>query len=235
MQPLVLIPARGGSKGLPNKNIKLLQGKPLICYSIDAGRSLCSDDHICISTDSEKIAQTVLDYGLAIPFKRPAELATDHAGSREVIIHALDHYKSKGVEYDVVVLLQPTSPFRHYDDIKQMCSLFSPNVDMVVSVFQPHYSPYFNLFEENTEGFLKKSKESAFARRQDCPTVYAFNGSVYVINAISIRNKPFDQFNKVTKYVMDEILSVDIDTDIDWWLAETILQKSLWVDGETKS
>jgi CMP-N,N'-diacetyllegionaminic acid synthase len=229
MQPLYLITARGGSKGLPGKNIKLLNGKPLIEYSIDIARKFASDNHICVSTDSQEIISIVQNCGLKVPFVRPEELSNDQANSRDVILHALDFYQKKqGISYEVVVLLQPTSPFRTEQDIMEMGKLFSSSIDMVVSVKEPHHNPYFSLFEEDAEGFLKISKAGQFTRRQDAPKVYAYNGSVYMINANSIRQKNFNQFNRIRKFVMNEINSVDIDTQFDWWIAEMILEKSLW-------
>ncbi|HEY0740062.1 MAG TPA: acylneuraminate cytidylyltransferase family protein [Chryseosolibacter sp.] len=227
MSTLFIIPARGGSKGLPGKNIKELSGKPLLEYSIDIARACTTDDHICLSTDSEEIIKVARDYGLNVPFNRPAELASDTAGTREVILHALDHYKNKGMDYDRLVLLQPTSPFRRKQDILEMQHLFSPALDLVVSVKEADKNPYFSLFEENGEGYLTLSKPSQFTRRQDSPKVYAYNGSVYVINAQSIRNSNFNQFTKIRKYVMDEIRSIDIDTEFDWLIAKTIIENGL--------
>ena len=112
MKLLYLIPARGGSKGIPRKNIKELSGKPLIAYSIDVARQLTDDCNICISTDDDEIMQVVTSYGLTVPFKRPDFLATDSVGTYEVILHAIDFYENLGVNYDAVVLLQPTSPLR---------------------------------------------------------------------------------------------------------------------------
>ena len=106
---LYVIPARGGSKGIPHKNIKLLHGKPLIYYSIDIARSLTNDEHICVSTDDEEIIKVVSDYGLKVPFVRPRELANDTASTNDVLIHALKYYESIGKNYTAIVLLQPTS------------------------------------------------------------------------------------------------------------------------------
>jgi N-acylneuraminate cytidylyltransferase len=99
---------------------------------------------------------------------------------------------------------------------------------MVVSVKETHHNPYFSLFEENNDGFLKISKPSHFTRRQDAPKIYAYNGSIYLINGDSLKQTNFSEFKRVRKYIMDEIHSVDIDTSFDWLIAEAILQKSLW-------
>ena len=119
MKTLVVIPARGGSKGIPHKNIKPLNGKPLICYSIDVARQFTTDEHICVTTDDDEIIKVVEDYGLKVPFKRPDELATDLCGSNEVIQHAYQFYAKQGVQYDAIMLLQPTSPFRKVEFLKE--------------------------------------------------------------------------------------------------------------------
>jgi CMP-N,N'-diacetyllegionaminic acid synthase len=227
MKILYLITARGGSKGLPGKNIKLLGGKPLLCYSIDMARQLTTDNNICLSTDNDEIANTATAYGLQVPFTRPGQLSSDTAGSREVILHALEHYRQKGITYDLVVLLQPTSPFRSKYDLQQMIAMYEPSLDMVVSVKIPHHNPYFSLFEENEAGFLELSKVNRAERRQDAPQVYAYNGSVYCINPASLNSKKLNEFRRVKKYIMDDVRSVDIDTQFDWYVAEMILEKSL--------
>ncbi|MGZ3767174.1 MAG: acylneuraminate cytidylyltransferase family protein [Mucilaginibacter sp.] len=221
---LVIIPARGGSKGVPGKNIKSLAGKPLICYSIDVAREIAADKDICVTTDSDEIIKVVSDYGLNVPFKRPEFLATDQSGSYEVLLHAVDHYKSIGENYDSILLLQPTSPFRNKTHVEGAMALFSLEIDMVVSVYKSELNPYYNLFEEEN-GFLTQSKKSTFAYRQECPDIYAYNGAVYVINIASLLKGPLSSFKKVKKYVMDEISSTDIDTMLDWDWAEFIIEK----------
>lgn len=223
MKDLFLIPARGGSKGVPGKNIKPLNGKPLIHYTLDAARAVASAENICISTDSDETIQTVKEYGLDVPFKRPDYLATDTVGSYEVILHAIDFYERRGIKFHRVVLLQPTSPFRTGTHIREAISLYRPGLDMVVSVTIAHANPYFNLFEENSEGFIAPSKAGSFIRRQDCPVVYEFNGAIYVMNVQSLKNGPPNEFSKIRKYVMAEEDSLDIDTNIDWIVAEAIL------------
>lgn len=224
MKYLVIIPARGGSKGVPKKNIKLLNGKPLIYYTIEAARKLFADEDICISTDNEEIKQVVEKTGLKVPFLRPNELATDTAGTYEVLLHALNFYKNQGKEYQAIVLLQPTSPLRTEIHIQEAIDLFSKDMDMVVSVKETESNPYYVLFEENEEGFLAKSKEGNFTRRQDCPKVWEYNGAIYVINIASLLVKKMNQFEKIRKYVMSEDSSVDIDNSLDWKVVELLLK-----------
>ena len=133
---LYIIPARGGSKGIPRKNIKLLGGVPLIHYSINVARELANDDYIIVSTEDEEIAEVARQTGLAVPYMRPAHLATDTAGSREVILDAMDYADAQGIKYDNVVLLQPTSPLRNVDDVKKALELYTTDLDMVVSVVE---------------------------------------------------------------------------------------------------
>lgn len=224
MKTLYLIPARGGSKGIPGKNIKPFCGKPLICHSIDHARSAgAADRDICLSTDSELIADTARSYGLEVPFLRPEELATDTSGSYEVMLHALDWYRQRGRDYDRLVLLQPTSPLRTADDILQAEALWSPDIDMVVSVREARTNPYYNAFEANPEGFLAISKgEGKFTRRQDAPKVWECNGAIYVISAESLRRGPLSSFRRRIPYPMADEKSVDLDTPLDWRIAEAI-------------
>ena len=225
MNPLVVIPARGGSKGVPGKNIKLLNGKPLINYTIEAAQKVFDDAIICVTTDSQEIKQVVENTtGLKVPFLRPDNLATDNAGTYEVLLHAVDFYERQGYVADTLILLQPTSPFRTDKHIEEAIALFSEDIDMVVSVKETKSNPYYVLFEENQDGFLSKSKESNFTRRQDCPAVWEFNGAMYIINVKSLKNARLDSFQKTIKYVMSEMDSVDIDTMFDWQLCEVLIK-----------
>lgn len=225
MKDLVLIPARGGSKGIPGKNIKVLNSRPLIYYTLDAACEVTSSENICVSTDSDEIIQVVKEYGLDVPFKRPGDLSTDTASSYEVILHAIDFYERAGIKYNRVVLLQPTSPFRTGTHIREALSLYHSSLDMVASVKITHGNPYYYLFEENSEGLLYRSKSGSFTRRQDCPVVYELNGAIYIMNIQSLKIKPHTKFSRIKKYVMTEENSLDIDTKYDWIIAEAILSE----------
>jgi CMP-N,N'-diacetyllegionaminic acid synthase len=229
MNTLFLIPARGGSKGVPGKNIRKLANKPLINYSIEFARKYTDDSNICVSSDDPGIIDIANQVGLQVPFQRPDALATDNAGTWEVIVHALDFYQNKGVNFDCVVLLQPTSPFRKEQYLKEALLLYSPELDMVVSVRESEANPYFNLFEENAQGLLYKCKETKdrIVRRQDAPRVYQYNGSIYVINVGSIKKySSFAEFTKIKKVVMDSLYSIDIDTESDFEYCEFLLSKN---------
>ena len=226
MRPLVIIPARGGSKGIPGKNIKPLAGKPLICYAIDTARAIAPDSDICLTTDSAEIATVAGAYGLDVPFMRPAELASDTSGSYEVLLHALDFYERKNERFDCIVLLQPTSPFRTAEDVKGALALYNNECDMVVSVKEASANPYYNCFEENEEGFLHLSKgDGSIKRRQDAPKAWEYNGAVYVINPDSLKKSPLSGFKRIIKYEMDASHSLDLDTPFDWFIAETLMKE----------
>lgn len=225
MKTLYIIPARGGSKGIPGKNIKLLAGKPLIAYSIEVARLLAPDYDICVTTDDVEIIATVEKMGLKVPFVRPAELATDQSGTYEVLLHALNHYEQQGISYDRIVLLQPTSPFRTADDVCNCLKHYTSDIDMVVSVKQASANPYYNAFETDENGFLHISKgEGNYTRRQDAPPVWEYNGAVYVINTDSLRKMPLNKFPRRKMCEMSAEHSIDLDTPTDWLIAEAILK-----------
>lgn len=223
MKPLFIIPARGGSKGIPGKNIKPFCGKPLICHSIDHARAFAEDKDICLTTDSADIIRVAEEYGLNVPFVRPESLASDAAGTYEVLLHALDFYNSNGIDYDTIVLLQPTSPLRSEDDIRNCMKLYRPDIDMVVTVKEADTNPYYNAYETDTDGFLRISKgDGQYTRRQDAPKVWEYNGAVYVINVDSLRQQPMSKFTRRLMSPMSRENSVDLDTTLDWILAETL-------------
>ncbi|MFC2151957.1 cytidylyltransferase domain-containing protein [Bacteroidota bacterium] len=225
---LILIPARGGSKGLPRKNIIPLNGKPLIFYTLEIAKKVVDLKNICVSTDDIEIAKAVEKYGVKVPFMRPSELSTDVTSSEAVIKHALDFYKNeKNINYKKIILLQPTSPFRKKEHLTDADSLWSSDTDMIVSVVKTKANPYFSLYEENKNGFLQRSKASDYERRQGIPDVWQLNGSIYIINVDSFNVKGMRKFDKIIKYPMDKIYSVDIDDVLDLKWAENLLNLNL--------
>jgi len=225
MNILFLIPARSGSKGLPGKNTKLLGNKSLIEYSIEfALENLTENDELCISTNDPFVVEIAMKRGISIPFIRPDHLSNDNASSYDVIIHALNHYESISKKFDAILLLQPTSPFRKKEDYQNLLQEFDSKVDMVVSVKTSKENPYFTLFENTSDGFIEKSKSGIFERRQDCPEVYAFNGSMYLMRVEALKKLKLGEFKKIKKIIMPEDRSVDIDTLADWSLAEFYLK-----------
>lgn len=218
---LAVIPARGGSKGLPGKNIKNLKGKPLIYYTIDAARQILDDVDICVSTDDEMIKTCVESYGLEVPFLRPVHLAMDNSSTADVLFHALQFYEKLGKSYDILLLLQPTSPFRTGEHIREALNLYNEKLDMVVSVKESH-SPSC-LCSDNKEGYLKLLLNEKALRRQDLPTYYEYNGAIYIINIKSFKATGNLSFNKIKKYLMDDVTSVDIDSILDFQFAEFLV------------
>lgn len=225
---LVIIPARGGSKGIPHKNIKLLNGKPLIYYTIDTARAITSDENICVSTDDMGIKSVVENYGLKVPFVRPSELATDTIGTYEVLLHALDFYEKLGKHFDTVLLLQATSPFRRIEQVKDALQQYNDSeADMLVSVKVSAANPYYNLYEEDEKGFLHVCKgDGTIYRRQDAPKVYEYNGAIYIMSAAKLKTTHMHHMQKRIKYIMDAQSSFDLDTMRDWEMAEMILKTS---------
>jgi CMP-N,N'-diacetyllegionaminic acid synthase len=227
MRILYLITARAGSKGLPGKNIKMLGNKPLIQYSIDfALKNMNPKDVLCVSTNDDQILDLLFKSKIEIPFKRPEELSSDTAGSYEVIMHALNHYEMNDAVFDAVLLLQPTSPLRHQEDIANLFETYDEECDMVVSVKKSKESPYYTIFEENQDNFLERSKKSNFTRRQDCPEVFTYNGSMYLMRVASLKKESISDFKKIKKIIMPEERSIDIDTMADWVLTEYYLTES---------
>jgi CMP-N,N'-diacetyllegionaminic acid synthase len=226
MKTLVLITARGGSKGIPNKNIKQLAGKPLILYSIEAALANFDATDICVSTDAQNIIDIALSAGLKVPFVRPAHLATDEASSNSVLLHALAHYEQQGMYYDTVLLLQPTSPFRNKDHIASALATYNTNIELLIGVTETNANPYNVLYEEDTSGILQKSKEGNFTRRQDCPTVWQANGAIYIINVAALKKTGNLSLLQKQKFVMDKKASLDVDTELDWQFAEFLMNQT---------
>lgn len=224
---LWLIPARGGSKGIPNKNVKSFCGQPLVCRAVEQALECAEEgDHIFVSTDSLEIKAAAETCGIEVPFLRPEHLATDTASSYNVILHAVNRMKSQGKTFEKVVLLQPTSPLRIVDDILNALKLWSPQIDMVVSVCEAKTNPYYNGFETDDSGFLHISKgEGNFTRRQDAPIVWEYNGAVYVITVESLCKGPMSSFKKIVPSVMPTGRSVDLDTPTDWIIAEALFKE----------
>lgn len=222
MTPLFLIPARGGSKGIPGKNIRPLAGIPLIEYSIRHALAVAENrENVVVSTDSEEIAAIALQAGASVPFIRPAELATDTASSRDVMLHAADLLNA-----ETIVLLQPTSPLRNPEDIRTALDLFNKQQpDMVVTVKSAASNPYYNAFECDADGSLRISKgDGVVTRRQDAPEVWEFDGAVYVINVESLRKHTFlARMPRILPVTSTSKYNIDIDTEMDFRFAEHLL------------
>lgn len=221
---LYVIPARGGSKGIPGKNIKMIAGHPLLHYTLRVARMLAPDSHVILSTDDDAIRAVAESEGLKVGYRRPAALGADNVGSREVILDVMDYADRTGIAYDKVVLLQPTSPLRTADDVRNCLDLYRHDIDMVVSVTEAACNPYYDCFEASADGYLNVSKgDGSLTRRQDAPEAWQYNGAVYVINPASIRAMGLGQFKRRVPYVMPRERSLDLDTPLDWMVLEQVM------------
>jgi CMP-N,N'-diacetyllegionaminic acid synthase len=223
MSVCVLIPARGGSKGIQGKNIKFLGGKPLIQYTLDAARACFTPEQIVVSTDDIEIKKVVEELGQPICALRPESLAQDDTPTAAVITYELEQWRLAHGSYpEHVVLLQATSPFRSGDHLGEAWERYRSNrADMLLSVCASKQNPYYNLFEEQN-GYLQKSKEGAFTRRQDCPPVWELNGAIYIFRIDRFLELGIEEMDKI-KYEMSEIDSIDIDSPLDWIIAECLI------------
>lgn len=218
MKILAIVPARGGSKRLPGKNIKLLGGRPLIAWTIEAALQSGVTCAVVVSTDDPQIAAVAQAFGASVPGMRPAHLATDTATSVDVVLHALDAYESVHGAVDGVLLLQPTSPFRSVESIRQAVSLFQADVSRsVVSVCAASSHPAwcFKLEGDSMEPFL--GWEHLSKRSQDLEPACTLSGSIYLIAPDVLReHKRFVFPGTVPMLVTDSVESLDIDTPEDW-------------------
>ena len=226
MQNIVgLITARGGSKGLPGKNIRPLGGKPLIAWTISAAQRADSLVRVVVSTDDTEIADVAREYGAEVPFTRPAELAQDRSPHIDVVLHALDALASAdGVVPDALVLLQPTSPFRTADDIDAAVRLArEKSAPAVVSVVETHDHPLLTR-KKNADGSLAPFVpcDIAYPRRQDLPRAYALNGAIYLCGVETIRRLRTFEPPGTLAYEMPPERSLQIDTPWDFDLCSMI-------------
>lgn len=222
---IAIIPARSGSKGLPNKNIRLLNGKPLLAYSILQAQETGIIDEIFLSTDSQEYADIAIQYGANVPFLRSDVLASDSASTWDCVEEALEQYSKIGKEYDLFVVLQPTSPLRTAGDIiHALNKMLLNNADSVVSVCEADHSPLLcNTLPEDLS--LKKfiRSEITSKTRQELPTYYRINGAIYAVGTSYFLNAQNIYAGNSIAYVMPRERSVDIDTLFDFSLAECLL------------
>ncbi|MDD4429004.1 MAG: acylneuraminate cytidylyltransferase family protein [Paludibacter sp.] len=222
---LAIIPARGGSKGIPHKNIIRLSGKPLIVYTIEAALASGRFDDVIVSTDDDQIAYIAIKYGASVPCLRPSYLAEDTSKTVDAVLYTLDCLKKAEKIYDIVVLLQPTSPFRDANDISNAIDLFIDNdLESLVSVSPVSEHP---LLIRQMDINLKLTKLLNFdssVRRQDFPPYYIINGAIY-INYMDDINSNTSFNDNLSGYLMDSEHSIDIDDPLDLLIAEVIISK----------
>lgn len=225
MNNLAVILARSGSKGVKNKNIKLLNGKPLMVYTIESALQSLQFSCVHVSTDSEVYAEIALGAGAEVPFLRNENLASDTACSSDALRFVVKKYEERGMTFDTVTLLQPTSPLRDIKDIQGAFAVFEEKAaDSVVSVCEVEHSPKLcnTLGADNSMyGFVDLSK---VGRRQDMSTYYRLNGAIYIQKTSLLMEQGNLYGEKSYAYVMSQEHSVDIDTELDFLIAETIMK-----------
>jgi len=232
MKIIATICARGGSKGVPGKNVRPLAGKPLIVHTIETARKCRLIDKIIVSTDSPQIADIAKSYGAEVPFMRPPELATDTAPKLAAIQHAVRFLEAQQAYHpDIIVDLDPTSPLRTVKDIEASIKIVrDEGADNVFSVIRAHRNPYFNMVEViNGRVQLVKQAASPAVRRQDAPPVYDMNASIYVWKRGVLLNNDSLFLARTRIYEMPE-WARDIDGEIDFKFAEYIIKEG-WPDA----
>jgi len=224
MKPICFIAARGGSRGVPNKNIRVIGGNPLIAHTIEKAIKSNMFSHVIVSTDSQKIAKISKKYNAIIPFIRPKNLATYNADGKDVILHGIKKLKSLGYKFDTLVSLDCTVPFIKISDIKLSVTLMKKKRSSIVcGVYQQHLNPYFNIAEINKNGYLKlvKTKQNRPKNRQNAPIVYQMNG-LYTINVEDFLKNGKKIFQKMHPLIIDIETGLMIDTEFEFKIAKLI-------------
>lgn len=229
MKVLGIIPARGGSKGVPRKNIRLLCGKPLLAYTAESALQAKKLTRVVLSTEDDEIAEIGKQCGLDVPFLRPANLAQDTTPTLPVIQHAVEFLKMEGSEFDAICLLQPTNPLRRAEDIDNCIELLeNSKADSVVSVLPvpAEYNPKW-VYWKNADGKLSLStgETEPIPRRQDLPTAFHRDGSIYITRRNVLVEKSNLYGNDIQGYVMNPKYSANIDTMNDWFEVEALLKR----------
>ena len=221
--------ARGGSKGLPNKNIKILNGKPLIAWSIEHAKAVKRVGRVIVSTDSEEIARIAREYGAEVPFMRPLELATDESPEWLSWQHGLKYLESTdGCLPDLMVSIPATAPLRDVEDINNVIDEYQRNdTDMVITVTESYRSPFFNIVKEGLNGYvdLFMSSEKVVSRRQDCPKTFDITTVAYAARPSFVLNKKNMFEGRVRQVIVPKETSLDIDTLFDFEFAEYMFKK----------
>jgi len=223
---LAIIPARSGSKGIKNKNIKELNKKPLIAYTIEVARKSEIFEDIVVSTDSEKYAEISKEYGAIVPFLREEKLSSDTASSLDVILDVLEKMEKLGKRYETLVLLQPTSPLRTVENLKEAYNLYLKNkANAVVSVCEMEHSPLWSNIlpiDNKMDGFLKKIGNK---NRQQLEKYYRINGAIYIANIEYFKRYKDFYYKNSYAYIMSRENSIDIDEEIDFKIAEFLMKE----------
>lgn len=222
MTTICTICARGGSVGVPRKNVRSLLGKPLIGWTIEQALSAPSIDEVYVSTEDDEIARVAADFGATVPYRRPDDLAGSASAKLPVIAHLVDHLESTGVTIDRIVDLDPTSPLRSVEDIENAVGLLDEHTDVVITASLSDKNPYFNMVERKDDGRIGLVVASASTSRQEAPPVYAMNASIYVWHRHTLSAGLWD--GRTRLYEMPRERSVDIDSEIDFRLVELLME-----------
>lgn len=219
---LIVVPARSGSKGIPKKNTKLLNGKPLISYTLEIGKQI-PNSSLCVTTNDEEVKEIAKNY-TDIIINRSSNLSSDTTPMEEVLLDTIQRVgKSSKEKYDNLILLQPTSPLRRVNDVTEALNLYKQNVqDLILSVTLAKENPYYTQLEEINGDYINV-KNHVYKTRQECPNVYNINGSIYIFNIqkfLEIQN--LKKFRKRI-FLMETQFSIDIDEPFDFKLAELLM------------
>ncbi len=224
---LAIIPARGGSKGVPRKNVRELNGRPLIGYTIEAAKKSNRVSRVVVTTEDIEIATVSREYKAEVPYLRPDELSQDNSPTMECVLHMLNYLeKTEGYVSDYVLLLQCTSPLRNHSHINEAIDkLLNSDYDSIVSVCEAEVNPYWaNIFEgDKLKYFIEEGRK--ITRRQELPNVYRMNGAIYLIKTEVLKKQKTFEPEEVMGYIMDSYSSVDIDTEMDFKIAEAIIKE----------
>lgn len=226
---LALILARGGSKGIPKKNIKKLKGKPLIAYTVEKALKSNYLDRIILSTDSKEIANIGKKYGAEVPFMRPKILATDHATSEESMIHAINWLKeNENYNSKYVMLLQPTSPLRKVKDIdKSVEKIIDKKADSLVSLVQSDKHPFWMMKIKDGQVKTFDKKKEKYKRRQELPPIYIINGAIYIMKTNLFLKKKKLQPGYTIPHIMPKKRSIDIDDILDFKFVKMLIKEGI--------
>lgn len=226
MNNLAIIPARSGSKGLKDKNIKPLNGKPLIAYTIEAAIKSGKFSHVMVSTDSHDYAKIAIEYGAEVPFYRSENTSSDSASSWDVVKEVLAEYKKIGIEFDTFTLLQPTSPLRDFTDIKNVFHIFDEKSAIaVVSVCEMEHSPLWSNTLPSDDSMNDFLKDASNCQRQRLEKFYRINGAIYLANVKAFYENVNLYREGCFAYKMSLEKSVDIDTELDFIIAEALIKQ----------
>lgn len=226
MKSICFIGARGGSKGIKKKNVRLLAGKPLIAYTIEAALNSNIFNHVVVSTEDQEIANVAKNYGADVPFVRPKKLATDAASMYDVIVHGIKKLRSLGYEFDILVNRDCTVPFIRDIDISGSIKLLQKkNCDAVYGVYKQHHNPYFNMMESDSSGFLRMSKKlrHRIKTRQNAPVVFQLNG-LFTLNVDKLLDHGRWLMPKILPYEIPPETGFMIDTEFEFQIAEMIAE-----------